>query len=72
MKNATHKVSFWGVRCYLNDENGDLWGVNLFHELLIPVVTKFHQIMAMITEMFIIGYEDPGFRFRVLEEYNKE
>lgn len=65
----THKVIFWGVKCYLNDETGDLWGVNRFHEMLIPVATWFHNAMSFMAEMFVPWWEQPGFRFGVLEDY---
>ena len=65
----THKISFWGVRCYINDETGDLWGINKFHEALIPWAVHFHNAMSFISEMLCPDYIGPGFRFKILEIY---
>ncbi|MEN6621174.1 MAG: hypothetical protein ABFD50_06485 [Smithella sp.] len=71
MNKATHKVSFWGVQCYLNDETGELWGINRFHEALITPATCFHNAMSFIAEILDPGWEQPGFRLKVLKEYKQ-
>ena len=67
----THKVSFWGARCYWDDESGYLWGINPFHDRLIVVAQWFHNTLSMVTETLVPTWEQPGFRFKVLEEYGK-
>ena len=68
-KNATHKVSFWGVRCYFNDNTGDLWGVNQFHERLIPLAIWFNEFMGFMTEMALPDTVEHGYRFKILDEF---
>lgn len=70
----THKVSFWGVRCFLaaDDPDGTLWGCNWFWDLLIHPVVWFHWIMTSVCELFIPEWEDPGFRLVILECYTNE
>jgi len=63
------KVSFWGVRCYLNEITGELQGINWFNEKLISVAVFFHNLMSGITNFFIPEWEQPGFRFRILKRY---
>lgn len=69
MPMPTHKISFWGARCYLNDETGDVWGINRFHERLLSVALWFDNLMSAITLFFDPKWEREGFRFKVLEEY---
>lgn len=62
---ATHKVSFYGVRCYMDDNSFTLWGTNAFMELLIPVAAFWH-------DYFIAPFiEGEGFPVKVLEIYEK-
>ncbi len=63
-------VSFWGVKCYINDETGYLWGVNKFYDSLIPLAVIFDNFMADITHLLIPSYRHPGFKMAVLKEYN--
>jgi len=69
--NPTYKVSFWGVRCYLDDDTGYLWGINKFHDYLIPVATWFHNFMSLIALSLFPAWEQPGFMFKVLEVYKE-
>jgi len=65
----THLVSFWGVRCYFNDETNDLWGINFFWDILIIPASWFQNAMAAITQFFFPWWEHEGFRFKVLKEF---
>ncbi len=65
-----YKVSFWGVRCYMYGEY--LWGINKFHDFLIPWATFFHNFFATLTSFFIPGWRNPGFKFKILEKYDLE
>jgi hypothetical protein len=71
MENPTHKVSFWGVRCYLREDDGCLWGINMFHEFLIPAAIWFHNVMSFLASMVNPEWEQPGFRFKILDTYEK-
>lgn len=62
----THKVSFYGVRCYFNSETGDLWGVNRLCDCLILTVTWLHNFTAWCFP----GAAEDGFPFKILEEYH--
>lgn len=70
--NPTHKVSFWGVRCYLDNDNGYLWGVNSFYDHLIPVAAWFHNFMSIIAFTLIPSWEQQGFLLRVIEDYRTD
>jgi len=67
----THKVSFYLVHCYLNNNTGELWGINCFHELLIPLATNLHNFFCDLTVFFFPDFESEGFPFKVLETYNE-
>ena len=63
----THKVSFYGVRCYMNDLTGEMWGVNwLYHKLILPV-TAMHNTLAYL----VPGFGSEGFPLRILEDYHR-
>lgn len=62
----THKVSFYGVCCYFNNETGDLWGVNRLCDYLILAVTWMHNFTAWCFP----GAGGYGFPFKIIEEYN--
>ena len=64
----THLVSFWGARCYMNDETGDVWGINWFHERLLSAALWFDNLMSAITLFFDPEWEREGFRFKVMRE----
>lgn len=63
-RKATHKVSFYGVRCYNDDRTGELWGCNWFWEQLIMLAVLFHWMIAYCTHT-----ENEGFPLVVIEEY---
>ena len=63
----THKVSFYGVRCYWNDHTGDLWGTNPIFECLIPVVTFLHNFFVAM----VPGAGENGFPLVILNEYDR-
>ena len=67
----THKVSFWGVRCYWNRHTGDLWGCNLFWDVLIEPAICFHNLMTDVTLAFLPRWEPPGFPLKVMEIYEE-
>ena len=56
----THKVSFYGVRCYFDSRTNQLCGVNWMCSLLIPVVVAIHNLLV-----------SGSFPFRALEEYER-
>lgn len=60
----THKISFYGVRCYYSDITGELWGCNRVWDWLVPVATGFHNYFVAPFQA-----EPTGFPFRVIEEY---
>lgn len=62
---ATHKVRFYGVPCWMNDETDDLWGVNWLADKLIPIVSGIHNLIVML----VPGAGERGFPFVVVEEY---
>ena len=61
----THKVSFYGIRCFFNCETGDLWGVNRLCDYFIPVVAGIHNCLAGL----LPGAGRGGFPLKVIEEY---
>lgn len=63
-RKATHKVTFYGVRCYANDRTGGLWGCNWFWGLLIMPAVLFHWLVSWCRYE-----EDQGFPLVVLKEY---
>jgi len=66
---ATHKVSFWGVKCFYHAPTGVLEGVNMVYDKLIGMAIWFHYLMSDITEFFLPDWESPGFPLKILEEY---
>ncbi len=64
-RKPTHKVSFYGVRCYNDDHTGDLWGCNWFWDLLITPAVAWHWTLQFL----IPGYGEEGFPLKVLETY---
>jgi len=62
---ATHKVKFYGVRCYMNDCTGDVWGCNWFWELLITPAVWFHWFCQFCNP----DYCEDGFPLVIVEEY---
>jgi len=63
----THKVSFYGVKCYTNDNTGEMWGCNWFWSALIMPAVWLHWILQMINP----GYSPEGFPLKVIEEYRR-
>lgn len=63
-KTATHKVSFYGVRCYLNENTGELWGCNWLLEQLLMLPVLLHWFC----QQFYIEPEE-SFPLVVLEDY---
>lgn len=61
----THKVSFYGVRCYTDERSGCMWGCNKFWDALIPVVSLLHNLIVEI----VPGAGQDGFPLVILEEY---
>ena len=61
-----YKVSFWGVRCWYDEETNMLQGLNRFHDVFIPVAIFFQNTMAAITNFLLPNWENPGFRFKIL------
>jgi len=68
----THKVSFYGVRCYMNDRTGHLWGVNAICEGLITVAVGSHNTMSAVTALLLPGWRQPGFKLKILQEYRDD
>lgn len=59
---ATHKVSFYGIRCWFDCHTGTLWGVNwLCDQLLIPA-SALHNVISWFACV------DRPFVFTVIEE----
>jgi len=67
--NATHKVSFWGIKCLYHAPTGVLSGENNVYDRLIGAATWFHYLMSDITEFFLPNWESHGFPLKILEEY---
>ena len=65
----THKVSFWGVKCYYHAPTGVLEGVNIIYDKLIGMAIWFHYLMSDIAEFFLPDWKSPGFPLNILEEY---
>ena len=63
----THKVSFYGVHCYLDIENGYISGTNWLTDKLIPVMCHLHNFVAMCFP----GFGEDGFPMKIVEEYNR-
>ena len=69
----THKVSFYGVRCYFDIETNEICGTNWFFDLLVIPVCYVHNTMDWLCEAIIPGYVgDGGFPLRFIEEYIDE
>ena len=64
----THKISFYGVRCWYNDNTGDLCGVNWLCDYLVMAVSWLHNFVALCFP----GVGERGFPFRVIEEYEEQ
>lgn len=64
----THKVSFYGVHCYMHDPTGEMWGVNWVCDKLILPMTALHNTIAFM----VPGFGKGGFPLLVLEEYPRD
>lgn len=63
----THKVSLYGVRCYMDDTTGEMWGcIWLWDKLLTPAIWLHWTLQAINP-----AYSQEGFLLRVIEEYEK-
>ena len=62
---ATHKVSFYGVRCYYNIDTGEFWGVNTICDHLALAAAYLHNFFCWACP----GAGEDGFPFVILEEY---
>jgi hypothetical protein len=60
------KVSFYGVRCTLDDQ-GALIGDNWLMERLITPAVWLHNALDFICSVFDPGHESKGFPFKVRE-----
>ena len=67
-KHVTHLVSFYGVRCYMDDNTGELWGVNRFCDAMIPVVATLHNAFCLL----VPGAGERGFPLRVLKTFRHD
>ena len=63
-----YKVSFYGLRCYLNIETGDLKGTNCFFDSMISLVVGLHNFFASL----VPGAGADGFPMTVLERYDRD
>ena len=61
----THKVSFYGLRCYFNENTDELWGVNWLYDKLIPLACGLHDLVCLSG-----GFERP-FPYVILEDYTQ-
>lgn len=68
----THRVSFWGVPCYWNAYNNQLIGVNWLCDKMVSAAVWFHNAMSGVVIFFLPGWEQPGFRFKLLCDFEKE
>lgn len=64
---ATHKVSFYGVRCYYNAKTDELWGVNSICDYGIFLAVMLHKFVCFS----LPGYGVDGFPLRVIKTYEK-
>lgn len=70
---ATHKVSFWGVRCYLDCNTYEVWGVNWLCDLLIKPVAYAHSFFFCLTLSVLPGANlIEGFPMRIIEWYGRD
>lgn len=67
-RKATHKVSFYGVRCFTDDHTGELWGCNWFWELLVVPAVLWDSLLRFV----IHDYCTDGFPLRVIEDYTND
>lgn len=65
--NVTHKVSLYGVPCYIDLDNGYITGTNIVADWFIPVMLHLHNFVAMCFP----GFGEGGFPIRILEQYEK-
>lgn len=70
MPMPTHKVSFYGIRCWFNMDTGDLWGLNWFWELLIEPACFIHNIICDTLHFIFPSWRRPGFPLKILEVYD--
>ena len=70
-RKPTHKVSFWGVRCYWHDPTSMMWGVNWFWDWMVEPVVCIHNLLSELTGFLFPGWESPGFPLVILEEYDR-
>ena len=59
----THLVSFYGIKCYMDDNTGTMWGANRIYDAMIPVAAMIHNAFCMLAP----GAGDRGFPLRVLK-----
>ena len=63
---ATHRVRFYGLPCWLDDQAGELRGTNILADLLIPLAAGLHNLIAGI----VPGAGADGFPFTLVEEFS--
>ena len=68
----THKISFYGLRCYYDDREEMMWGTNCVFDLLIEPVCHVHNFLSIVTEFMCPHWESSGFPIKILEEYKRE
>ena len=67
-KHNIYEVSFWGVRCWYNEHDNSLLGINWLYDLLIIPAACFQNFMAMITGFLFPTWDNPGFRLKVIKK----
>lgn len=72
LPSPTHLVSFYGLRCYLDDQTGSLWAVRVWLDWLIPWICAAHNVAETISATIIPGWESQGFPYRVLKEFSND
>ncbi|MBF0646890.1 hypothetical protein HTZ97_16315 [Desulfuromonas acetoxidans] len=63
--NATHKVSFYGVRCYWNETTEELWGVNWTCDQILHLLIVLHCSLCAL----LLKDNEASFPMKILEEY---
>jgi len=67
MPYATHKVSLYGVRCYMNDNTGEMIGCNRIWDVLLAPAVWLHWTLQAINP----SYSQEGFPLKVIKEYRR-
>lgn len=65
----THKVSFYGLRCYYNAKHDTIWTRWDCFGFLIEIIAYIHISFNYLTRLVIPNFTALGFPLKILDEY---